>query len=70
MDLPKNKIDSYNKIIQEKYSRDTTEEEIFEIERDIRTLVEIIFESYMHHKKTRKLSEMLKEIESEKIKIQ
>jgi len=68
MVLPKEKINSYNKIFQEKYSRGATEEEIMEIERDIKRLVEIIYESYMHHLKTGKLPEILKEIKLEKNK--
>jgi len=65
IDLPKEKISCCNKIIQEKYCRDATKEEIFEIERDLKRLAEIMYESYMYHKKTRKLPEILKEIESE-----
>lgn len=68
MDLPKDKIDSYNKIFREKFGRDATEEEIYEIDRDIRRLVEIIYESYIHFKKSGKLAGIMKEIESEKLK--
>ena len=68
MDLPKEKIDSYNKIFQEKLSRNATKEEIIEIERDIRRLSEIIYKNYMHHLKAGKLPEILKEIESKKNK--
>jgi len=60
MDLPKEKIKRYNKIIQEKYGRDATEEEIMEIERDIRRLVEIIYECYLNDKRNGKLPEGLK----------
>ena len=60
MDLPKEKINSYNKIIQERYGRDATEEEIMEIERDIRRLVEIIYECYLNDKRNGKLPEGLK----------
>jgi len=60
MDLPKEKIKRYNKIIQEKYGRDATEEEIMEIERDIRKLVEIIYECYLNDKRNGKFPECLK----------
>jgi len=66
MDLPKDKINRYNKIIQEKYGRDATEEEIIEIDSSINTLLEIIYECYLNHKKTDKLPEIMKMIESEK----
>jgi len=68
MDLPNEKIDNYNKIFQEKFGRDATEEEIIKIERDLRRLAEIIYESYLYHLKTGKLPEILKEIELEKNK--
>ena len=68
MGLPKDKIESYNKIIKEKYCRNTTKEEVFNIDSDIRRLAEIMYESYMYHKKTGRLPEIMKEIESEKIK--
>lgn len=65
--LPKSKINKYNKIFQEKYSRDAIEEEIFEIERDLRRLAEIMYECYLHHKKTGKLPEILEKIKSDEM---
>ena len=47
IDLPKEKINSYNKIFQEKFGRDATEEEIVEIERDLTRLAEIMLECYL-----------------------
>jgi hypothetical protein len=66
MDLTEKEIKSYNEMFQKRYNRDATEKEIFEIKRDLRMLAEIIYESYIHDKKTGKLPGILKEIESEK----
>ncbi len=67
MDLAKEKIDRYNKIIREKHGKNATEDEILEIDGTINTLFEIIYELYLNHKKSGKLPEIMKIIESDKL---
>lgn len=68
MDLTEKEIKSYNEMFQKRYNRDATEEEMYEMKRTINGLLEIIYESYLHDKKTGKLPEILKEIKLEKTK--
>lgn len=66
MNLSEKEIKSYNEMFQKRYNRDATKDEMYEIKRTINGLAEIIYESYMRDKKSGKLPEILKEINSEK----
>lgn len=68
MDLTEREIKNYNEIFQNRYNRDAAEEELQEIKRTINGLLEIIYESYLYNKRIGRLPEILKQIESEKLK--
>lgn len=70
MNLTEKEIKSYNEMFQERYGRDATDEELYEMNRTINGLLEIIYESYLYNKKIGRLPEILKEIESEKLEKQ
>ena len=66
MELIEKDIKSFNEIFQKQYNRDATLEEMYEMKRTINIFLEIIYECYIRDKKAGKLSEILKEIKSEK----
>lgn len=66
MEFTEKDIKSFNEISQKQYNRDATLEEMYEMKRTINVLLEIIYECYMRNKKSGKLPDILKEIESEK----
>lgn len=70
MDLSEKEKKDYNKIFQKQYNRNATEDEISEIKIAINGIAEIIYNMYIHDKKSGKLLEILKEIESKKLRKQ
>lgn len=70
MELTEKEIKNYNEMFQERYGRDATDEELYEIKRTVYGLAEIIYKTYLYNKKIGRLPEIFKEIENEKLEKQ